>query len=103
MTLRDFDRALKALVLGDLLTTVLLRVRPYETARGAANALYDIWVGHCCDYLAGSGQKTYGFNQLIDQIVSEFDRFELRSIPRKPRVGLVGEILVKFQILQFFK
>lgn len=97
LTLRDFDRALKALVLGDLLTTVLLRVRPYETARGAANALYDIWVGHCCDYLAGSGQKTYGFNQLIDQIVSEFDRFELRSIPRKPRVGLVGEILVKFQ------
>lgn len=37
------------------------------------------------------------YRWLIDHIVAEFDHLALRDEPRRPRVGLVGEILVKFQ------
>lgn len=86
----------QAIVLGDLLTTVLLRVRPYELSPGAANRLYRTWLDRCRAYVGGRSSE-YGFNDLVDGIVEDFDRFPMQDIPRKPRVGLVGEILVKFQ------
>ncbi|HHX37682.1 MAG TPA: 2-hydroxyacyl-CoA dehydratase [Clostridiaceae bacterium] len=95
--LNDVHRALQAMVLGDLLDNVLLRVRPYEVEPGSANQLYRHWVDRCCDFLAKEKKVGDSFNQLVDNIVSDFDNFELLDIPRKPRVGLVGEILVKFQ------
>jgi predicted CoA-substrate-specific enzyme activase len=88
--------AMQAIVLGDLLTTVLLRVRPYEMVEGAANKVYRDWMDRSKAYLSGE-DKTYGFNQLVDHIVRTFDEFPMKDIPRKPRVGVVGEILVKFQ------
>ncbi len=89
-------RAIQSLSLGDLLMTCVLRVRPYETEKGLANALHDRWVQNCRAYLNNS-DKTYSYKRLIDAIVTDFENFELLDIPRKPRVGLVGEILVKFQ------
>lgn len=101
------DSALKALVLGDLLQTVLLRVRPYESVEGSANELYRLWLDGC--YYALLGEKhalKYGikktksiprtFKKTIDAIICDFDRLPLKQIERKPRVGIVGEILVKF-------
>ncbi|MHB1485180.1 MAG: acyl-CoA dehydratase activase-related protein [Saccharofermentanales bacterium] len=101
------DSALKAFVLGDLLQTVLLRVRPYETVSGSANELYKDWLDRC--YYALLGEKhamKYGirkkrsipktFKKTIDAIIKDFDELPLRPIERKPRVGIVGEILVKF-------
>lgn len=94
-------QVLQGVVLGDLLQNVLLRVRPYETEPGSAMALYRYWdeIGRAFiehdGFIAALGRKlTYG--QLIDRIVDDFDRLPLRPIARKPRVGLVGEILVKF-------
>lgn len=95
LSYRMIKRALQAMVLGDLMQTVLLRVRPYECEAGAALALYERWMRHCEDFLRGQeGGRAY--RQLIEDIVSDFDAFPLRDIPRKPRVGIVGEILVKF-------
>ena len=93
--------AVMALVLGDLLQNVLLRVRPYEAEPGSAQGLYDRWDGICRDWLRHSGYSatlggTVGYAWLVEQIVREFDALPLRDLPRKPRVGLVGEILVKF-------
>lgn len=101
------DRALKAMVYGDLLQTVLLRVRPYEKVLGSANELYRKWLDRCYYSLLGDKKAVeYGikketdvpksFKEMINRIVSEFDEFPLRAIERKPRVGIVGEILVKF-------
>ena len=36
-------RAIKALILGDLLMKCLYRVRPYEVEKGSANKLYELW------------------------------------------------------------
>ena len=101
------DAALKALVYGDLLQTVLLRVRPYEKVKGSANELYRLWLDRCYYSLLGDHKSVrYGakqfmdipksFKNMIDAIITDFDRFEIRSCDRKPRVGIVGEILVKF-------
>ena len=131
--------AVKALCAGDMLSTLLLRVRPYEKVEGSANALYS--------YINRIGRRLFNpkmmnddlterydvvmpnsyFSKSIEQkkeirdcllsigvdldnvpvitkykefvkfAVSKFDSLPLADIPRKPRVGLVGEILVKFQ------
>lgn len=96
MSLPLLHHALQGIVLADLLTTCLLRVRPYELYPGAANYLYRTWMDRAKASLGGY-DSTYGFNQLVDHIVREFDAFPMQDIPRKPRVGVVGEILVKFQ------
>ncbi|HSN11920.1 MAG TPA: acyl-CoA dehydratase activase-related protein, partial [Propionibacteriaceae bacterium] len=93
--------ALQALVLGDLLQTVVLRVRPYEAVPGSAKALYDRWDAICQEFLQYSGYsatlgRSIGYTALIKRIVAEFDALPLRDVERKPRVGIVGEILVKF-------
>ena len=93
--------ALMSFVLGDLLQTVLLRVRPYEAVPGTANALYLRWDTICQEWLQHGGYSatlggSVGYSWLVSSLVREFDRLALRDIPRKPRVGLVGEILVKF-------
>ena len=80
-------------VYGDLLMKVLYRVRPYEKGKGSANQLYDKWVEICKDSLKDGKFST--FNKNIKNIIKEFDNFEINDI-KKPRVGLVGEILVKF-------
>ncbi len=97
LTLRDAHRAIQAVVLGDLLQTCLLRVRPYEAVPGSANALYEELVTRAVDHLSGAGDPENRFHPLIDDIVTAFEKLPLADIPRKPRVGVVGEILVKFQ------
>lgn len=86
---------IQAMMLGDLMQTVLLRTRPYEAVPGSALALYEEWMQNCETYFSGESNELK-YNQLIDGIVAAFDKLPLLDIPRKPRVGIVGEILVKF-------
>ena len=93
---------LKAIILGDLLQTVLLRTRPYELDSGSSLHLYQKWNSICREFFSSGRAGTQpearlSFNRLIDRIILEFDQLPLVDGPRKPRVGLVGEILVKFQ------
>lgn len=87
------NKAMMALVYGDLLMRVLLRTRPYEKVKGSANLLYEDWVIQCKDSVV-IGDRTK-FKQNIRKIVEDFDKLPLNNAV-KPRVGLVGEILVKF-------
>lgn len=87
------NKVLIALVYGDLLMRVLYRVRPYEKIKGSANLLYESWVGRCIESVRSGKHSEFRHN--IRQIVADFDCLEIVDI-RKPRVGLVGEILVKF-------
>ena len=131
--------AIEALSLGDMLTTLLLRTRPYETVPGAANALYsyinrigrkmlnpkglsddlteryDVMMPN--SYYSKTEEEQKAIREVLESIgvdidnppvikrykqfikfaVEKFDKLPLQDIPRKPRVGLVGEILVKFQ------
>ncbi len=81
------------ILMGDLLMRVLYKVRPYEKFKGSANKLYDIWVERLKASIANNEHK---FNQYVYEIVRDFDNLEIHKDMIKPRVGIVGEILVKF-------
>ncbi len=100
-TLPMLHRIIQAVVLGDLLQTCLLRTRPYEAIDGAALRLYETWDQVVREFFTDRGWsatlgRRVGYRWMIDAIVRDFDRIPLRDEPRRPRVGIVGEILVKF-------
>ena len=86
-------KAINAIVYGDLLMRVLHRVRPYELIPGSANLLFDRWAGRCAEQIASGDANSFENN--IYGIVEEFSQLEI-SKQVKPRVGIVGEILVKY-------
>ena len=130
--------AIRAICLGDMLSTLLLRTRPYEQVKGAANALYmyinrvgrkmlnpsgkdddlsprydqvmpnNYWnrpeeekkaIRECLESIGvdiDNIPRIRSYKKFVNLAVGLFDKLPLQDIPRKPRVGLVGEILVKF-------
>lgn len=101
LTLPMYHRVIQALVIGDGIQKMLLRVRPYEAVPGSAQSLYERWNTLWRSWFASGGKKAPGFGRIsyrrLTRIcVKEFDQLPLRNIARKPRVGIVGEILVKF-------
>ena len=87
------NRGLMALLYGDLFMRVLYRVRPYEKVKGSANALYKRWNDIACKNVQNG--KWLEFSKNVENIVKDFDELEILDI-KKPKVGVVGEILVKF-------
>jgi predicted nucleotide-binding protein (sugar kinase/HSP70/actin superfamily) len=102
VTLGLFRSMVAAVLYGDLLMKCVLRTRPYEAVEGAADALCERWAAICAGGFArgaaggGLGGALGRFARDAAGIVRDFDALPLRECPRKPRVGLVGEILVKF-------
>ena len=91
-------RGLQAITIGDTLQRVLLRTRPYQID-GNVQALYERWDRIVREWFSGSHAtigKKLGFHALLKQLVREFDEIPLQDIVRKPRVGMVGEILVQY-------
>ncbi|MDO4323354.1 MAG: acyl-CoA dehydratase activase-related protein [Lachnospiraceae bacterium] len=87
-------RAMFALVFGDIFMRCLYRMRPYEQEPGSANALFHKWEDRCCEFV--SGKPSYRqFKQMCRDIVHDFDTLPITD-EQKPKVGVVGEILVKF-------
>ncbi|MBR2020519.1 MAG: 2-hydroxyacyl-CoA dehydratase [Clostridia bacterium] len=93
--LRD---AAYAIVYGDLIMRCLYRTRPYELVAGSANALHRQLEEICIDSLINPKSK-YRFRKVCQQIVTAFDELPLNETLKKPRVGIVGEILVKYMPL----
>jgi len=92
-TVKFAMRIMMAVLFGDLLMNVLLRTRPYETEKGSTNALYSSWVKKCSAIIR-RGKKSE-FKRAVREIVSDFEALPINDIP-KPKVGIVGEILVKY-------
>ena len=82
-----------AIVYGDLLMKVLLKVRPYEMMPGTSNSLFSLWMERC-KCLLRSGDHT-AFRESLRMIVTDFEKVTVHE-QKKPRVGLVGEIFVKY-------
>ena len=82
-------------VFGDILMKCLYRMRPYEAVKGSANALHRKWEKRCISFLSGKHAGFNQFNHICRQMIREFDTLPITD-EKKPRVGIVGEILVKF-------
>lgn len=85
---------IQAVLYGDLFMRVLYRMRPYEIEKGSANRLYEKW-NEICKKAVRKGSVTE-FRRNVRKIVEEFDNLPIDESLVKPRVGVVGEILVKF-------
>ena len=89
-------RGIMGLVWGDVFMKCLYATRPYEAAVGSANALHEKLKAECNDLLSRPKPPTMReYKKMCRKIVEEFDSLERLDI-KKPRVGVVGEILVKF-------
>lgn len=85
--------AMQALIFGDLFMRVVYKTRPYEKVPGSANKLHKKWEKICIKCIEHNGR---GFTKVVNGIVNDFDKLPLKENVVKPRVGIVGEILVKF-------
>ena len=98
MTPAMIIKAMQAVVYGDLFMRVLYATRPYEKEKGAANRLHKKWRNRVIDSLSVRKPNFGEFKRNIRGIVKDFDNLPRLNI-KKPRVGIVGEILVKFSPL----
>ena len=98
ITLPLLTKAMQAVVYGDLFMRVLYATRPYEAKAGSANALHEKWKAICIKSLQKRSLSMAEFNRNIRGIIHDFDELPRRDV-QKPRVGIVGEILVKFSPL----
>ncbi len=93
-TLPMLKKAMQAIVYGDLFMNVVYRTRPYEQVAGSTDALHEKWEKKCIESLKGKASMKE-FNKNCRDIVADFDKLPITDV-KKPRVGIVGEILVKF-------
>ena len=98
LSLPLLSRCMEALILGDVLMRCLYRTRPYEAVPGSAEAMKDRWMQSCSRHLAAES-GSMGIRELCEMIVKDFDALPLDETLVKPRVGIVGEILVKYMPL----
>ncbi|MCI9163251.1 MAG: 2-hydroxyglutaryl-CoA dehydratase, partial [Lachnospiraceae bacterium] len=91
-------KAMQAIVYGDIFMRVLYATRPYEREPGSANALHEKWKARCIRSLSTKSANMMVFGRNIRGIIREFDTLPRLNV-EKPKVGIVGEILVKFSPL----
>lgn len=90
---RVICRTAKAMIYGDLLMRLLLRTRPNELDRGKSSELYERFSSFYADSILKNRGPSFG--SLVRRTVDEFSRIPVCE-NEKPRVGIVGEILVKY-------
>ena len=94
LTVPLLERLLKTVLYGDLLQKMLTKNRAYEVHKGETQKLFDKWMEKCKTLLRKSSNKE--FKQSIYDIVNDFENIELDTSKEKPKVGIVGEVLIKY-------
>lgn len=94
ITIPMVHRLVMAVVWGDLLMRLLYRCRPYEAEPGSADALHRSWVPRIQESVRTGSIPL--FSEEAKNLIRDFEALPLQEALRKPRVGVVGEILVKF-------
>lgn len=92
-TLPMLKRIVVAILYGDLFERVVYRTRPYELEKGQIDALHEEWLKKV-EGNVRNGSLTQ-FNRNMKKIIKDFDTVPI-SNEVKPKVGVVGEILVKY-------
>ena len=98
ITLPMLTKAMQAVVYGDIFMRVLYATRPYELEPGSANALHEKWKARCIAAVSKKNPSMMEFGRNIRGIIRDFDALPRKDV-KKPKVGIVGEILVKFSPL----
>lgn len=94
LTIPLLEKLLRGVLYGDLLQKMLTKNRAYEKNKGETQALFDKWMEKCKEILKNGNSKE--FKQSIYDIVNDFEKIELDTAIEKPKVGIVGEVLIKY-------
>ena len=94
ITVPLLERLIKTVIYADLLQKMLTKNRAYEKNKGETQKLFDSWMEKCKELLKHSTNKQ--FTQSIYDIVDDFEKIELDTSVEKPKVGIVGEVLIKY-------
>lgn len=94
LTVPMIDKLIKVVVYADLLQKMLTKNRAYEVHKGETQKLFDSWMLKCKKLLEKSSNKE--FKKSIYDIVNDFEKIELDTSIEKPKVGIVGEVLIKY-------
>ena len=94
ITPKLIEKLAKGVIYGDLLQKLLYKNRAYEIKTGETQKVYEKWLSNCKHLVADSSMKE--FKKSIYQLVSDFENIETNMNILKPKVGVVGEILIKY-------
>lgn len=86
----------KACVFGDLLMTLLLATRPYELEKGRTDRVYRTLLAELYENFVSERRAKLKMKKTVRHIIDAFLAIPTDDGARKPKVGVVGEILVKF-------
>ncbi len=88
-------RVVYGAIFGDIFMRCVYRMRPYEAEKGSVNAVHRKWAEECKKFVSSKNPGFFKFRSLCQAIIEDFDSIPITD-EKKPRVGIVGEILVKF-------
>lgn len=88
------EKMIKCVIYGDLLQKMLTKNRAYETHVGETKRCFDKWMEIAKKMLVKSTNKE--FKQSLYEMVNDFEKIELDTSKEKPKVGIVGEVLIKY-------
>lgn len=88
-----------AMTYGDMLMYMRNKVLPYEINKGDSEKLVTKWVNKIGeDFLNNKGTNFKTIKNYVNEIAKDFDNIEI-SNEIKPKVGVVGEIYIKYSAL----
>lgn len=88
-------RAAYGAIFGDIFMRCIYRMRPYEKEPGSVERVHAKWLKQCQDFVSAKHMNYFKFRKMCRLIVEDFDAIPITE-EVKPKVGIVGEILVKF-------
>ena len=94
LTFSLVEKLLRGMVYADLLQKMLYKNRAYEKNKGETEKLFNEWMKKAIDLTING--KSKDVSRSIYQIVEDFEKIEWQPNLEKPRVGIVGEILIKY-------
>ena len=99
VTLGLIRKLIYGMMYGDLIMNVANQTRPYEVEAGSTDAMVDEWTNRLIDrFNNGQGMSLKSMKVGFDEICRDFKSIPVAGEP-KIRVGIVGEIYVKFSAL----
>lgn len=99
LTLPMLRRLIAGLVYGDLLMLLDNQVKPYELKKGESAALVQKWIAELtAQFNRDEGYSLKQQKGNLEKIAAEFAAIPVHRVP-KVRVGIVGEIFVKYSPL----
>ena len=100
LTIPLLHRLIYAMMYGDLIMNVANQVRPYEVNAGETDALVETWKNRLIDrFQLGKGMSRKQMQAGFKEICDAFKAVPVENFGSKVRVGVVGEIYVKFSSL----